>query len=171
MKRIVITGPESTGKSWLAKNLAKHYQTIWVPEYARDYIAHLNRPYQQHDILTIAQQQLKNEEKMLTKADRYLFADTSVLVAKIWSDFVFGQCDPWIEQKIDEHRYDLYLLCYIDTPWEYDPQREHPHARGELFQLYKQELLSRNLPYKIITGIHQNRLENAIKAIDEYFRK
>ena len=171
MKRIVITGPESTGKSWLAENLARHYNTVWIPEYAREYIAKLDRPYNQDDILEIARKQLQQEEIMAQKANDFLFADTSMIVTKIWNIYVYGNCPAWIDDQIENHRYDLYLLCYIDTPWEYDPQREHPHARKELFQLYEQELSSRNLPHKIISGINQNRLENAIKAIEEYFRE
>lgn len=169
MNRIVITGPESTGKSWLARHLAEHYQTVWVPEYARKYIAGLNRPYQQQDILAIAKQQLKEEEKTAKHAHPYLFADTSLLVAKIWSDFVFGDCDPWIEHKIKEHHYDLYLLCDIDLPWAFDPLREHPHARRELFERYENELQKRQLPYSVINGAGQQRLQNAVTIINDVF--
>ncbi|MFO8087253.1 MAG: ATP-binding protein [Bacteroidales bacterium] len=169
MKRIVITGPESTGKSWLAKHLAGHYHTVWVPEYARKYIGRLNRPYQQQDILAIAKQQLREEEKTAKHAHNYLFADTSLLVAKIWSDFVFGSCDPWIENKIKEHHYDLYLLCDIDLPWTFDPLREHPHARKELLERYQSELHNRQLPYRFVNGAGQQRLQNAVDIINNFF--
>lgn len=168
MNRIVITGPESTGKSRLAENLARHYNTLWVPEYAREYIATLNRPYNQDDIMKIAKKQLKQEEELAKKATDYLFADTSMIVIKIWNLFVYGNCPAWIDQQIDKHRYDLYLLCYIDTPWEYDPQREHPNARRELYNLYEQELKQRGLPYGVINGLNDKRLHNAIKTIDEH---
>lgn len=170
MKRIVITGPESTGKSWLTKNLAKHYNTVWVPEYARDYIASLNREYNQNDILYIAQQQLELEQEKAQKANSLLFCDTSMLVPKIWSDFVFGRCPDWIEQQLDNHIYDLYLLCYIDTPWEEDPLREHPHKRKTLFSIYENELKQRDFPFEIITGLNNERLNNAVHAIEKHFR-
>lgn len=168
MKRIVVTGPESTGKSWLAENLARHYNTIWVPEFAREYIAKLDRPYTQSDILEIARIQLEKEKKLQRKATAYLFADTSMIVTKIWNLFVFGNCPAWIDEQIDKHRYDLYLLCYIDTAWEYDPQREHPNARQELYDLYEQELQQRGLPYVVIKGLGKKRLNNAIKAIEQH---
>jgi NadR type nicotinamide-nucleotide adenylyltransferase len=169
MKRVVITGPESTGKSWLAKNLAKHYDTVWVPEYARDYIASLKREYTQNDILYIAQQQLKLEQEQAQKANGLLFCDTSMLVTKIWSDFVFGSCPDWIEQQLDNHIYDLYLLCYIDTPWEEDPLREHPNKRKTLFSIYENELKQRDFPFEIITGLDTQRLNNAVHAIEKHF--
>ncbi|MFW6019386.1 MAG: AAA family ATPase [Bacteroidales bacterium] len=168
MKRIVITGPESTGKSWLAENLAKHYKTTWVPEYARDYVANLDRDYTQEDILHIAQNQLKTEEEKAKKANGLLFCDTSMLVAKIWSDFVFGSCPSWIEKQLTNHIYDLYLLCYIDTPWEEDPLREHPHKRKTLFTIYENELKQRKFPFEIITGSGNERLKNAIHAVKKH---
>lgn len=169
LRRVVITGPESTGKSWLSQKLAEHFNTVWVPEYAREYIDKLDRPYRQDDILEISKRHLQQEEKLAKQARRFLFVDTSMLVTKIWSDFVFGQCDPWIEQKVKDHHYDLYLLCYIDTPWEYDPQREHPNARQKLYDLYLNELTHRNLPFEVVTGWANKRLLNAINFINKHF--
>ncbi len=165
----MITGPESTGKTELSKGLAGFFNTVWVPEYAREYIDKLGRPYVQDDILKIAERQLENEQKLKGKAHQFLFADTSMLVAKIWSEFVFGSCDPWIEEKLHTHKYDLYLLCDIDMPWEYDPQREHPEARQELFNLYHQELKKHGFPFVIISGLGEQRLKNAISAVTRHF--
>jgi NadR type nicotinamide-nucleotide adenylyltransferase len=174
-KRIAITGPESTGKSKLAEQLAAHYNTRWVPEYAREYIDLLGRPYEEHDILTIARGQLRQEEEMeqdLSKREAspaYLFCDTEALVTKIWSDVKYGRCDPWILQQVEGRVYDLYLLCYIDIPWEYDPQREHPQMREHLFNLYYEELLERRRTFRVVAGLGAERLENAIKFIEESF--
>ena len=136
MHRIAITGPESTGKSQLAKQLADHYGTVWVPEFARDYIDSLGRPYQERDILTIAQGQLDRERDLGQQANKYLFCDTELLVTKIWSDVAYKRCEPWILENLANQTYDLYLLCQIDTPWEDDPQREHPHLREHLFNIH-----------------------------------
>lgn len=173
IRRIAITGPESTGKSLLAEQLAKHYQTRWVPEFARTYIDTLGRPYEEHDILTIAKGQLELEKAGEQSLERgtghepYLFCDTELLVTKIWSEVKFGRCDPWILQRLDRHSYALYLLCYIDTPWEADPQREHPHLRERLFSLYYDEMLERGWNFRVVTGLGEARVRNAIKFIEE----
>lgn len=167
--KIAITGPESTGKSMLAEQLAKHFNTVWIPECAREYIDTLHRKYNQDDILNIAKAQLESENRILAKADHFLFCDTEFLVTKIWSEHAFGKCDPWILNKFSTHIYDLYLLMNIDLPWEFDPQREHPHKREYFFNLYLNELSSRKLPFKIISGIGEHRLANSIKIIKDFF--
>jgi len=125
-KRIAITGPESTGKSMLAENLAIHYRTEWIPEYAREYINNLDRPYNYDDILIIAKEQIKREERMFGKANQFLFCDTGLIVTKIWCEYKYGKCHKWIHDNIENHKYDLYLLADIDLSWQPDPLREHP---------------------------------------------
>ena len=166
--KIAITGPESTGKSVLAEQLANHFHTIWVPEFARSFIDKLDRPYIAEDILTIAQGQLHNEQLLQKQTDHCLFCDTELIVTKIWSEFKYGYCDPWILENIDQNKYHLFLLCDIDLPWIEDPQREHPHLRKKLFDLYFQELTKRELPFRIVSGIGAARLENAIESIREF---
>ena len=163
--RIAVTGLESTGKSRLAEELAKHYSTVWVPEYAREYIDKLGREYEQNDILKIAKKQIENEVLMNEKANRILFSDTELIVTKVWSEFKYKKCDPWILENIKKYEYDLYLLCDIDIPWEYDPQREHPHLRKYLLDVYTKELEEYNFNYALISGLNEKRLENAIRAI------
>jgi NadR type nicotinamide-nucleotide adenylyltransferase len=166
--KIAITGPESTGKSILAKQLAEHYLTVWVPEYAREYINNLDRPYNQEDILEIARGQIRSENAICRRTSELLICDTELIVTKIWSEVKYGKCDSWILNKIENHKYNLYLLCDIDIPWSEDPQREHPHMREYLFNLYRHELLTRELPFFIVTGIGHGRLDNAIRIIDSF---
>jgi NadR type nicotinamide-nucleotide adenylyltransferase len=165
--RISITGPESTGKSELAENLAKHFHTQWVPEFARTYLNNLNREYRYEDLLHIAKNQLAMEKELAKKAKKYLFCDTDLLVIKIWSLFKYQKCDPWIEQMVRSHRYDIYLLCNIDLPWEDDPLREHPGQRKELLNLYIDELKHLDSTYSLISGSGSKRIENAISVVEK----
>ena len=166
--RIAVTGPESTGKSWLAKKLAERFNTVWVPEYAREYLENRAGNYVFEDIVEIAKGQKREEEKMLSKANRLLFCDTEALVTKIWSEVVFGKVDTWILNELRNNPYDLYLLCYPDLPWEPDPLRENPDDRDKLFEIYKKELDNYNLNYKIISGVGEQRLDNAIAAVNDF---
>jgi len=170
IRKIAITGPESTGKSLLAEQLAHHYKTVWVPEYARTYLEKLNHPYQETDIIKIAKGQIREELLRQNQASRFLFCDTEIVVVKIWSEVKYNRCHPWILKMIENHRYDLFLLCDIDLPWEPDPLREHPDKRKFLFDLYHQELSGRKFPFYIVTGEGESRKSNAISFIENYFQ-
>ncbi len=165
IKRIAITGPESTGKSWLAKHLSAHFGEPWVPEFSRAYLNRLSHPYTFNDVLRIARGQYRNEERMAAKADIYLFCDTDFLVTHIWCMVKYGRSHPWIIHMLEKHRYHHYLLCNTDLPWEPDPLREHPEMRQELLGIYIQELQTRNLPYTLISGSGDQRLQAAVKAV------
>jgi len=167
LKRIAITGPESTGKSSLAQQLAIHYHDVWVPEYAREYIDQLRRPYQQEDILKIARKQIELEESAAKNANHFLFCDTELMVCKIWSEHKYHHCDPWISEMISKSNYHLYLLCDIDLPWEEDPQREHPDLRRYFFLKYQQELEHHRFNFKIVSGQGKERLKKAIELINQ----
>lgn len=167
IKRFAITGPESTGKSALAKDLAEHYKTVFVPEVARLYIDALEHPYNQNDLLEIAKLQCAEEDKLLSKANKILICDTDLFVIKIWSEFKYGICDDWILDELAKRKYDLHLLCNIDLPWENDPQREHPNERQELFDIYHHELIKMQVKYEIITGSENRRLKSAILAVNK----
>lgn len=169
MYRIAITGPESTGKSWLSEQLAMHYKTVYAPEFAREYLYTLNRNYNFEDLTIIAQGQIENEKKASKKARKFLFCDTELTVIKIWAEHKYKQCPSWVSRHLPLIRYDLYLLCNIDLPWEFDPLREHPHLREYFFDWYQRELSQRNLPFAIISGTGQERLQNAIHVIDKMF--
>ncbi len=168
MLKITLTGPESTGKTTLTKALAKHYNTVYVPEYARNYIATLNRKYTLNDIIHIAQQQAKLEDEWLPKANKILFCDTDMLVTKVWCDYVFGECPTYIKQAVNERHYDLSLLTYIDVPWVQDGLREHPNPRTRqtLFDTYYQALGLKKQVVMVLKGSHHTRMETAITAID-----
>lgn len=170
IRRISITGPESTGKTTLAQQLAERYHTVFVPEVARSYLASIGRPYNYDDLLIIAKEQYRTEQQMAKKADRFLFCDSDFLVLKIWSMDKFGRCEPWILDRVERHRYDLYLLMDIDLPWEPDPQREDPHRREYLFGLYRSELDRLGVDYDIVSGKQAERLEKAMAIMHDKFQ-
>ncbi len=169
VKRIAITGPESTGKSRLAKELAEYYNTVWVPEYAREYLKETDGHYKEEDIVKIAKGQLKLEDKMSEKANKYLFCDTDLFVTKIWSEFKYGTCDHWILEKILTHPYDLHLLMDVDLEWKEDPLRENQDDRKKLFSIYQKELTQYKYPFFVIDGKGKSRLEAAIQVINNFF--
>lgn len=158
MKRILFTGPESTGKSAIAKRLAKEWGTVYVPEYARTYLDQLGRPYTETDLLTIAKGQLKWEGQYAKKATDFLFIDTGMLVMKVWSEFKYGRCHPWILEQLHSRRYDLWVLCGIDIPWEPGPMRENPNEREELYRTYRQELQQIGVPFIELWGNREERV-------------
>ena len=166
VKKIAIIGPESTGKSWLAEQLASHYSTSWVPEYAREYLDTIDRPYVQEDLTEIAKGQLELEGRKMEEAHNFLFCDTNLIVINIWSDHKYGNTDPFILNHLQVEGYDHYLLTNIDLPWEPDPLREHPDMRDHFFKVYHQYMLKHRHPFDLISGVGESRLKNAITAID-----
>lgn len=168
IKKIAIIGPESTGKSELSAQLARHYETEWVPEYARFYLDRLQRPYEQSDLTEIARGQIEWEKDKLQYANEYLFCDTNLIVLKIWSDYKYGSTDPFILEKLKSLPYDFYLLANIDVPWRPDPQREHPKLRKYFLEVYEDYLKSEKLPYHLVSGIEENRTANAMEAIKDF---
>ncbi|HMM10697.1 MAG TPA: ATP-binding protein [Bacteroidales bacterium] len=166
MLKVAITGPESTGKSWLASKLAVYYGCLWVPEFARTYLQNRGGKYSLEDIEFIAQKQEQLIRNTMAKESPAMFADTELLVCKIWSEFVFGHCPKSIEALVEQQNFDFYLLCNIDLPWEPDPLREHPEKRQELFSMYEAELRRRHWRYAVVSGVGNQRLENAIAHIN-----
>lgn len=165
--RIAITGPESTGKSTLARDLARRLGAPWVPEFARYYLPQLDRPYKESDLLDIMQGQLRWEQGHSRFARHLLFCDTDPLVIKIWSLYKYGRCHPLIEEACLSHRYTLHLLCRPDLPWAFDPLRENPNIseRRELYDFYKKELIALDAPFVEIGGDARQRLETSLTAI------
>lgn len=182
--KIVTIGPESTGKSSICESLAKHYETIWCKEYAREYLLKYGKHYRYEDLLNIAKGQIDAENsaietlasKLLTglnspESSPLLFLDTDMYVMKVWCEFVFGKCHPFINEQLATRKYDLYLLCNPDLPWERDELREYPdeRMRMHLYDIYKQILKQQTTPYIEIKGKDQDRFTTAVDAIDRQF--
>ncbi|MEM8906543.1 MAG: ATP-binding protein [Bacteroidota bacterium] len=166
MLKIVITGPESSGKTTLAQQLAQHYACGWVPEYARSYLEQLGRPYRQQDLLDIAQGQLQLEERQQALGGELLICDTDLLTIKIWSEVKYQTCDPWIQAQVEKRTYDWYFLCGVDIPWVDDPLREHPTQRAALWKIYDRELRNLRKGFMELYGTEAERRQKAIDQID-----
>jgi NadR type nicotinamide-nucleotide adenylyltransferase len=180
LKKIVIIGPESTGKSFLSEQLAQHYETMWCPEFAREYLHTNSINYEFDDLLTIARGQLTLEDEYTSKLEINslpmleagghlpLFIDTDMYVMKVWCEFVFNKCHRYILDRIQEREYDMYLLCNTDLPWVADELRESPdlHTRKKLYQVYKDIMINQAVPWVDISGDNEERLKKAITATD-----
>ncbi len=171
MIKIVLTGPESSGKTTLAKQLAEHFQANYVSEFARQYLNGIERDYEKEDLIEIAKGQVKSESILGPRSTNLLFCDTDLITIKIWSDYKYKETAPWVLQQIDRRYYDLYLLCVPDIPWKEDSQRENPDDRDELFELYKNTLLEYNKNFVEIKGSFEERLKTAIGEVKQYLKK
>lgn len=169
--RIAITGTESTGKTVLMEQLMRHYQTIGVPDQSRIYIDSLaGKPYSCEDVLQIAKNIIEQEDKMLINANRILFSDNDLVNIKIWLQYYNWQVPDWLEAAIEKHEADLYLLCDIDIEWEEDAQRKNQHDRVTLFYRFINALDVLAANYKFVSGHDNERLEMAIRHIDNFLR-
>lgn len=170
-KKIAIVGPESTGKSTLTSQLAKHYQTLWVPEYARYYCAALTEDCDLQDEVNMFHGQLALEESIMAIAEKdFIFCDTTFLTVKIWSDEVFGETPEIVLNALPQHHYDLYLLMDIDLPWQEDPLRDFPHKREHFMQVWHKELQALNAHYVLVGGL-EDRLNNCIEQVDLFLQQ
>jgi len=169
MKKVVVIGPESTGKSTLCEQLAAHYKTVWCAEYARAYLNQNGKEYSYDDLLTIAKGQLKQEEQTVKEASKeIIFIDTNMYVMQVWCEFVFQKCHQFILDQIVERKYDLYLLCDVDLPWTYDELREYPdeQPRAALYRMYKELMINQSTPWVEISGSYEERIQTAIQTVD-----
>lgn len=166
IKKVAVIGPESTGKSELAEFLAAEFSTVWVEEYARQYLSKLTRPYGPEDLVDIAKGQISLEETAMREANRVLICDTDLYVIKVWSNFKYGFCDRRILEWIASRKYDLYLLTYIDVPWQEDPLREHPEHREQLYGIYLNEMNNQQVPFAEIRGSREQRRSLARKSVE-----
>ena len=171
-KKVVLYGPESTGKTTLSIELAKHFKTNWVPEYAREYLQTIwdneKRICEPKDILPIAIGQMKLENELAIKSKSLLICDTNLFETMVYSKYYYGgNCDPLLEKYALKNDYDLYLLTDIDIPWEKDDLRDKPNEREESFEIFKNELIKKNLPFEVISGTRIERLKKAINSINK----
>lgn len=169
VRRVAILGAESTGKTTLARSLAMRFQTVWVPEYAREYMTMHTGDYSAEDIVEIAKHQLLEEDQLALQANRLLFTDTELITAKVWCEDVFVVCPEWLHEQLKERRYDLFLLTANDLPWVADPVRVNPQRRDYFFNLYKRLMDEMKFPYEIISGRYEARLLSAINAVKKHF--
>lgn len=168
-KKIVVIGGESSGKSTLCKHLAEYYHTVWVKEYAREYLEKINREYEYDDLLHIAKEQILLEEDLFHHNENFVFHDTDLLVMKVWSEHKFQKCHDFILEEIDRRKYDAYILTAPDIPWEADRLREHPEPerREYFFSLYKRMLENMHTPHCIVSGDEKERLIAAVAFLEE----
>ena len=174
--KVVLFGPESTGKTTLSKQLSRHYNSIWVPEYAREYLQNKwnneRKTCTADDLLPIAEGQMKLENELAQKTNSVLICDTDLLETKVYSEAYYAKsCDPILNKFALENTYDLYFLTYIDTPWTADDLRDKPHERERMFNTFKNALIEHERPYVLLKGSKKERLETAIKHIDKLFKK
>ena len=189
IKKFVVIGPESTGKSTLCSQLAGHYHTRWVPEYAREYLEKNGTDYSYDHLLIIAKGQIEleesesyqlsaigslgslmmtNDSQLTAHSSQLLFIDTDMYVMKVWCEYVFDKCYNWILNRIAERNYNGYLLCNPDLPWVSDNLREYPdvETRIKLYHFYKDILVNQSLPWVNINGNYQERFEKAVNFIE-----
>ena len=170
--KVVLFGPESSGKTTLSRQLARYYNTVWAPEFAREYLQkkwnNERKTCEKEDLLPIAIGQMKLENKLAKRADKILICDTDLLETKVYSEEFYGSfVDEKLNKAANENQYDLYLLTYIDTPWEEDDLRDRPEQRLEMFTAFEKSLKDNNKPYLLLKGDKETRLKNAVKAIDK----
>jgi NadR type nicotinamide-nucleotide adenylyltransferase len=164
--KIAITGPESTGKTTLAHDLAKEFNTTWIPEFAREYLEQKGGKYNYEDIEIIAREQEKTWNK--AKHQELVFFDTEFTVLKIWSEIKFGKVASYIIDSLENQAFDHYFICDpTGVEWKEDPLREHPERREEFFELYLRVMHSNNRNFTILSGDWNERLKKAIEVVNK----
>ena len=174
--KVVLFGPESTGKTTLSMQLSKYYKSVWVPEYAREYLQNKwnneQKTCEPNDLLPIAEGQMKLENELAQTTSSVLICDTDLLETKVYSEaYYLGSCDPILEKYALENTYDLYFLTYIDTPWEADDLRDKPSHRMEMFEAFQKTLIKYNRPFVLLRGDEKGRLAKAIEYIDKLLKE
>jgi NadR type nicotinamide-nucleotide adenylyltransferase len=167
IKKIVLVGPESTGKTTLAQQLAIHFETVCTTEMARHFLERQKGIYDYEDLEKIARLQVEEEKNKLHEAKKILICDTNLLVIKIWSEYKFSKCAPFILNEMAKNQSEIYLLCYPDIAWEFDALREHPDEKDrlEIFKIYEAELVAMNKKFLVLKGNEEMRIENAVEFI------
>ena len=166
--KIVVFGPESSGKTTLSKKLAAHYNALWIEEYAREYLQEKwdkeKKICELEDMIPIAVGQIKLENEFSIKSDKLLICDTDLLETKIYSETYYnGFCDPLLEKYAIQNKYDLYILTDIDIPWVKDDLRDRPNNRKEMFNSFKEALNKYKRPYILVSRGEWAQLEQQVR--------
>lgn len=169
ISKILILGPESTGKSTLAEDLGDYFGEPWVPEFAREYIEKLASPYCYEDLAKIGKGQMLLEDELSQNAEKLLFCDTDLRVIQVWSEYRFEKVDPWVLEEMKRRTYDLILLTDVDLPWTPDPQREYPELEMRQFFLdwYERLAITSGFPWYKISGSKEKRLKDSVNHIQK----
>lgn len=168
--RIAVTGPESTGKTTLAMQLADIFKGQYIPEFAREYVEKLPRHYTYEDVEAIAHRQIEQYRATETNTEKLFIFDTWLIITKVWFDWVFQKTPDWLDQKIRECPIDLFLLCLPDLPWQPDPVRENGgENRLKLLDLYRDELHHYGFNFVEIGGVGDQRLQSALHVLNNFY--
>lgn len=173
--KIVLFGPESTGKTTLAKQLAEYYNTLWVPEYMREYLQKKwddkKEKCTKEDLVPIAIGQMTAENKAAARVNQLLFCDTNLLEIKVYSEYYYdGFCPTEIEKYALENTYDFYFLTDIDTEWQFDDLRDRPDERKKMFRIFESQLIIKYLQHEILRGDQDERFDLAVKMIEKLLK-
>ena len=170
LKTIVVTGPESTGKTMISAYLARHLDCRWIPEYARDYVGKLNRSYNYNDLVHIAETQVSRKNEIETTKDSILILDTWLIITKVWFMEVYNKYPDWLDEEIVKNKIDLFVICKPDIPWVQDPLRENGgEKRDYLMKRYVEEIRNTGWDFIIIGGMGNDRYHNALQAVQMHF--
>ena len=170
--KIAVVGPESTGKSTIAEQLARHYGTVCVPEFAREYCRDLDRNYTLQDEMNMFYGQLALERSLVPLAQNgLLVCDTMFLTIKVWCDHLFGGTPEVVKDTLRTHRYDLFLLMDIDLPWVDDPLRDFPDLREHFMRVWHEELKALGANYRVVSGVGDQRFAQALQEVESFFRR
>ena len=170
--KVCLFGPESSGKSTLSRKLSQHYNAPLVPEYAREYLQNLwdteGKVCRPKDLLPIAEGQMRFENQASQNNKGLIICDTDLLTTKVYSEAYYNNWSPKLLAKYAlENTYDVYLLTYIDTPWQADDLRDRPERREEMFQYFKRALESNNRPFVLLKGTVEERMQLATQTINQ----
>ena len=160
---VAIVGPESTGKTTLASELARMHHGAWLPEYARTYLSDAH--YTEDQVHIVAREQLSREVDFIRARPNFGVLDTDGVVLRVWFDERFGYVPAYVERHLDQQVTRTYLLTYPDLPWEFDPQRESKADLSRLFEVYEQLLSKLDFNYVIVKGEGHERVQCAIDGL------
>ena len=170
--KVVLYGPESSGKTTITKKLSEHYNCLWVKEYARDFLQkkwdNEKKICELQDIIPIAKGQMELENRLVKKSSKIIICDTDLLETMVYSETYFdGYCDANLKNYAINNTYSLYLLTNIDIPWVKDDLRDRPKKREEMFEAFEKALIKNKKPYVLISGNLEQRIKTAINEIDK----